>query len=63
VNSGECVYEMRAVRKSFELVDPLEPADNQLLQVELVRDPEIEVGVELVRLVTNGSAKPREPVR
>ena len=33
-----------------ELVDLLEPADDQPLEVELVRDPQVEVGVELVRV-------------
>ena len=33
-----------------ELVHLLEPADDQPLEVELVRDPEVEVGVELVRV-------------
>ena len=31
-----------------ELVDPLEPADDQPLEVELGRDPQVEVAVELV---------------
>ena len=33
-----------------QLVDLLEPADDQPLEVELVRDPQVEVGVELVRV-------------
>jgi len=31
-----------------ELVDAFEPADDQALEVQLGRDPEVEVGVELV---------------
>ena len=39
------------MRKSLpELVDALEPADDQALEVELGRDAEVEVGVELVRV-------------
>ena len=33
-----------------DLVDLLEPADDEALEVELVRDAQIEVGVELVRV-------------
>ena len=33
-----------------ELVDPLEPADDQPLEVQLGRDPQVEVAVELVRV-------------
>ncbi len=33
-----------------DLVDALEPSDDQALQVELGRDPQVEIGVELVRM-------------
>jgi hypothetical protein len=39
-----------------ELVDLLEAADDQPLEVELGRDAQVEVCVELVECVTNGSA-------
>jgi hypothetical protein len=37
-----------------DLVDPLEPADDQPLQVELGRDPEIEVLLEIVPVCDEG---------
>jgi hypothetical protein len=38
-----------------DLVDALEPADDQPLEVQLGRDPQVEVAVELVVCVTNGA--------
>jgi hypothetical protein len=37
-----------------DLVDPLEPADDEPLEVELVGDPEVEIRVELVRVRDEG---------
>ena len=37
-----------------ELVDALEPADDQALQVELGRDAQVEVGLELLRMRDEG---------
>ena len=49
MNSGLCLNEIALVAEVLaQLVDALDPADDQALQVELGRDPQVEVAVERV---------------